>query len=607
MSKSIFQIFAVFILLSPVSGQELPSKPKPEADSKIERELISKAESLLTDIARNARELKNSENQILIRVAMAELLWKDHEKAARVLYQEALGNLRQALTPASDIEPEGDDVDERRLFYLRDRVLESLGQHDPLMARDLLRLSRAPLSSDTAPSDRPNSRINDDSDTRLELSFAAEMVDKNPTEALRVAKEALKEGYPYGLILLLSKLEQSEPQAARALAEEIVSKLRKEDFVSNSEAANLAIVLVQQAIFSTKVKDEELPNARKALLDPQTSREFVEFLVDAALKKQSGLGGMSLLMNLRSIIADLEELVPAKASLLKQKFEEIDKATGADTDSFNRFQEVSQSNDTKAMLEFAQKAPSEVRESIYSQVALLAWQQGDKAKANEIIKTKISNQSERRRLLASFQEQTIADLIRREEFSEARRLIEQIRSGEQRVAQLIELAAAVNNKGDKKAVVEILEEAQSLVTGKAKNATDLRAQVRIAEAYSAIDADRSFALFSSAFDQINELLRATALISNFGVLPMMIKDDEFVIESSSIIPYGFVTFSSRSIRTLAQTDFDKTKEMFDRLQRPEVRIAAYLFMARSILEPEPPAGDCTCPEELKKLESKTAK
>ena len=164
-----------------------------------------------------------------------------------------------------------------------------------------------------------------------------------------------------------------------------------------------------------------------------------------------------------------------------------------------------------------------------------------------------------------------------------------------------------SEKGDKKVVVEILEEAQGLVSGKARNANELRAQVRIAEAYSAAEADRSFALFSSSFDQINELLRATALIANFGVLPMMIKDDEFVIESSSIIPYGFATFSSGSIRTLAQTDFEKTKEMFDRLQRPEIRIAAYLFMARSILEPEPPAGDCTCPEELKKLKSETAK
>jgi hypothetical protein len=161
---------------------------------------------------------------------------------------------------------------------------------------------------------------------------------------------------------------------------------------------------------------------------------------------------------------------------------------------------------------------------------------------------------------------------------------------------LIKLAEAVTEKGDKKAVLEILQEAQGLMNSKARNKNELEAQLRIAEAYSAIDVDRSFALFSSAFDQLNDLLRATALIANFGGLPMTIKNDEFVIESSSIIPYGFATVSSRTIRTLALSNFDKTKEMFDRLQRPEVRIAAYLFMAKSILEPEPTMSDCTCPK-----------
>jgi hypothetical protein len=605
MSKSLFRIVALFILVSSASGQELASKTKPEQDSKTERKLITKAEALLAETVRNVQGLKNKENQIIARVAVADLLWKDHEKSARVLYGEALDNLRQALTLANDIEEESDD-DERSLQQLRDRVLESLGQHDPLMARDFLRLSRVPLGSDSAPSEKPNSPNRGDSDNRLEVMFAVEMVDKNPTEAVRVAKEALKEGYPHELISLLSKLKQNDPKAARALAEEIVGKLRKEDFVSNYEASSLAVALVQEAISSTKVKEGGPPSEQQALLDPQTSKEFVEFLVAAAFTKQSGPVGMSLLMNLQSINTELEELAPAQASLIKQKFEEISKASGAGADPFQGFQQALQTNDTKAMLELAQKAPREVREDMYSQAANLAWQQGDKAKANEIITTKISSPIVRHRLLANFQEQTIADLIGREEFGEARQLIGQVRSGEQRVAKLIELAAALTEKGDKKAALEILREAQGLMTGKARNRIELEAQLRIAEAYSAIDADRSFALIGSAFNQINELLTATALIANFGYSPIILKDDEFVIDSDSIFPYGFA-FSSRTIRTLAQADYEKTKEMFDRLERPEIRIAAYLFMSKSILEPEPTSDNCTCPEELKKLKNNTVK
>ena len=85
-----------------------------------------------------------------------------------------------------------------------------------------------------------------------------------------------------------------------------------------------------------------------------------------------------------------------------------------------------------------------------------------------------------------------------------------------------------------------------------------------------------------------------------------IRDDEFSIDGSFNNHY-LETLSAKDIRALALADFNKTREMFDRLQRPEIRIAADLLLARSILQPESQTDDCTCQERLKRLKRQSGK
>lgn len=604
MTKRFVHIFAVFVFLSSVSGQQLASEEPTPADSKAQQELNKKAESLLTEVTQHARGLRNKENQVLVRIAVADLLWKTDEAAARALFKEAFDTLRQPVNSMDDSQPEANESD-NSVSQLRKRLLQSLSRHDPLMARDLLRKDRPAVSSDaTKPNPAPSD--NGSSDTQLELSFATEMVNQDPSDALRIAREVLSEGYPYELISLLPKLAEKEPKLAQELALEIINKLRKEDLSSNFQALSMATSLAREAISSVQPRQEkEQTEKRTSFLDPQTSREFIQFLTEAALKKTAGQSGQPLLLSLQSMMEDLEQFAPAQASLLKERYSEMEKASNAGEDPYSRFQQLAETNDTKAMLEYAETAPREVRDSLYSQAASMAWQQGDKTKANEIINNKISNRLERSRLLLSFQDQAITDFIEKEEFLQARQLIAQIRSSEHRVQQLIELAAALTEKGNKQMALEVLQEAQGLMGSKARSEHELEAQLRIAGALSEFEVDRSFAMIGSAIDQINELIAATALISNFGSSRSMIKDDEFVVDSSFTIPFGFSSLSSRDIRTLAQVDFNRTREMFDKFQRPEIRIAAYLLMSGSILEPPRTLDHCTCQERLKKLKGET--
>jgi hypothetical protein len=599
MSKYILPILIVFVFLISASGQQLDSSPKAVEDSKAQQELSRKADALLFEIVQHARELKSRENQVLAIAAVADLLWKDHEAKARVLYKEAFDVLRH--TPDGEDESNSEVLESER--PLAGRLLESLGRHDPMMARDLLRETR---QSANPSSEAPQTTNDKSADTHLEMSLATKMVDQDPKEAVRIARQALEEGYPYELMSLLPKLAEKDPKAAKELAIAIINTLRKADFASNYEAAGLAVALVSEVISSAQVDMKEANGEKRTpLIDSQTAREFIEFITEAALKKRSRPSD-TLLMGLRSMIDGLEQFAPAQASLLKQRLQDMEKESVPDADPYTRFAQLAQTNDTKRMLEFVATAPREVRDGLYSEVASRVWEEGDKAKANEIINARISSASERSRLLTSFQQRTVAELLEKQEFVQARQLINQMLSTQDRVQQLIELAAATTEKGDKKTALEILHEAEALVPGKARKLYELEAQLKIAGALAEVDADRSFAIINSAIDQINELLTATALIASFDYSPSTIKDDEFAIDSSSTTRYGLSVFSSKYIRTLAQVDFNRTRDTFDRFQRPELRMNAYLLMAKSILEPEPSFDDCTCQERLMKLKSKPA-
>jgi len=610
MLKNTLPLLLLFVLFTSASAQQSTPKGQAPAESIAQEALKKKAEILLSEIAQQARRLKNKENQILMKIAIADLLWQDHQAAARSLYKEAFDNLHQTSNGVDAEEESPEDDREGSLSRLGERLLQSLGRHDPVMARELLRSTRATHPSDAAKSDVTTPSDDQSSDTRLELTFVTEMAERDPKEAARIARESLSQGYPYQLIPLLFKLAAKEPKLAQELALEVINKLRKENLNSNSEAMALAVSFIEEAIEAAK-EDKDIEPAQRppALLDTETTHALIEFVTDSALKNMKEATGSRtpLLMTLQPILGDLYQLAPAQASLLIGKFAEIEKANGrAADDPYQHFQQSSENGDTKAMLEAAGMAPRELRDSLYQQTATRAWEQGNTAEANEIINTKISNAFERRQVLTSLQEQTVMALIEKEQFVQARQMIAQIRPAESRAQQLTYLATAVAAKGDKKTAVELLQEAQSLITRKAKNESELSTQLRIAGAFAELDADRSFAIIGPIIDQINELIAATALTANFGMRIETIKDDEFSVEGSFNNRY-LETLSAKDIRALAQADFNKTQEMFDRLQRPEIRIAADLLLARSILQPDSQTDDCTCQQRLKRIRAKANK
>lgn len=616
MSKFIVCVLVNLVILSAAFGQS-PDKAQTGPDLKAQQELNKKALILLTETIQQSGQLKTRENQVLAKIALANLLWKHQEASARRLYREAFEIVREARDEVAEGDPDPFSI-ESNVFRFKAQLLQSIGAHDSEMAADLLRQIRNATRSDntkneTAPGDTTSAP--DDSvyeDTHVELALAIEAAEKKPEEALRVARNSLAEGYSYQLTSLLMKLAEKHHSMAGELAVEIGNKLRKSDFDASSEAGGIALFLVADAINSLQPpktgETKEEGETSAPLLPQQFAREFLEFIVDAALKKESSRSGSYLIYNLKSMAEELEAVAPAPAARLKQRFAELDKETvkqSPEASAAARLQELSETNDVDAILENARTAPPSMRDSFYSQAATTAWENGDQARANEIATKNISNALERNRLLVNFQERALMAVIASEQFDQARQMIARTRSSERRVGQLLNLAVVLNQKNDKKGALELLNEAHDSLPVKAGNSTELELQLSVARAFSEVDVERSFALHTSAIDQISELMEAFAKVADFTHSPISIKDNEFEIESYRTVP-GLGVLLSQEIKNLAETDFERTRRMFDRFPRPEIRVAAYLHMAQTILEPEE-KRDCTCEEMLKKKKQQSRK
>jgi hypothetical protein len=175
---------------------------------------------------------------------------------------------------------------------------------------------------------------------------------------------------------------------------------------------------------------------------------------------------------------------------------------------------------------------------------------------------------------------------------QTRQMLSRLRTNEERVRALTELATAASAKGDKKAALALLDEARSMVGNRAKNITQLSAQLQLARVYARLDPSRSLLILEPIIDQLNELIGAGALLGGF-FSEQFVKDDEIQLSAMNNFLSGFAGQFTGELKNLASADFDRTKAAADRFQRNEIRLMARLLIVQSILaaaNPQGPAG-----------------
>lgn len=576
-------ILLLLLLSSPVLAQQpdAPLPPQTDEQRKAKQELEQKALMLLEDVVKDSESYKNAENRIRVRALAANVLWEHDEARARILFKEAMTSLADLLKDQDSVDnsdnPKMGDAPQR----LRREFLQMLAQRDPKLARDFMRATRPqPTQSDDARSAMP--------DQTIEVGLAMQLIETDPKQALEMAEENLSRGLSYELPQLLLALREKDPQAAAKLASEVVTKLRAEKLDSSHIARQVAVSLLRDGAQTSEGEGGSSP----PLLDQQTLRELADMLLTEALRPAST--SPELLSSLHEMMPVVEKYAPARVAQLKRKAPPIATTPATFTSSegetsevpqnlgWDKYQPVYETGSVDELLEAAPKAPQGMREMLYQRAVEKLMAEGEVERARQVVTERVKDPGQRKEMLAQLDQMAAFKAAEQGKIEQTRKLLATLRTNEERLMLLAQLATGAAARGDKKVALQLLDEARGMMGARAKNFTQLGAQLTIARAYAPLDASRSLAILEPVVDQLNELLAAAVVLGGF-MTEEFIKDDEIMMEPLAMISTEFIGSYASDVKALARADFDRTKALADRFLRDEIRTIARLLVAQSIL------------------------
>ena len=531
--QPLISLLAITLLLfssSFVAAQTTSASPEEtgtgEGRRNASKELEKKALDMLDDVIAQSQSLRLAENRAYIHALAADLLWPHDEKRARGLFKTAMRELI-ALTNAID----SSDPNYMGLMQvpatLRQEMLPLVAQHDPQLALEFLRATRRP-------SQYPGQA---DQEAWLELNIAGQIAAKDPKQALQIAEDSLNKGLSPGLANLLGQIQDRD--AATTLAGEIISHLHTENLATDQNAATLAVNLLQTLrVTNNTPSSVAVNNGGGAIVDDSVRRELFDIVVTAALSAPTGRAAngdtRQILFNtLQSMMPDVERYEPSQVAALRRQAAAFDRSLDPQTRMWNDYNNLVQNGSVDALLEAAAKAPPEMRYYYYQQAANKALNDGDEARARQIINDNISDPAQRNQMLANFDQQKLWNATNQGKLEEARQLLSRLRTNEERIGVLVQWAATANAKGDHKSALQFLDEARGMLGSRAKNFNQLQAQLQLAGAYAPLAPARSFEIIEPGIDQLNELIAAAAVLEGFG--QDNFKDDELAVHGGTMM------------------------------------------------------------------------
>jgi hypothetical protein len=593
-----------------------------EQQQKERAALEEKALNLLDQVIGEAQSLKLPENRVRIQFTAADLLWERQEARARALFSAAAAGIAEMM--------QGIDSNDRQYFQLiqvpsqlRQELLTAAARRDAPLAYELLRATRQLAPPQNAPNG-PNFRWQDQ-ELNLELNLLAQMAATDPRLALQNAEEMLDKGqFPNSLAKLLAQLQLKDKDAAGKLAEKLLKRLRQDTMLANQEAGSLALNLLRlgprPAETPSNSPQTNLNNSGQ-LLNESAFRELMESVIATALNatprtaaaqqrgpaarlgpgnlrsgQQNVPGGQQsapstqdsaqiaqdnarrLLTGLQPLLPYVDKYLPARAPAVRQKLGEV----GGRMDpraAFGDLNNLMRQGSVDELLQAASTAPPGMQGVVYQQAAMKALNEGNTERARQIA-TEHLDQGQRNQVLQAVERQQAVQAAAAGNIEEAQQQLARLRSDEQRVNWLTQMATAAAQKKNEKLAAQLLEEARNLVSRRAENYQQLEARLRVVRAYAGIDPARGFELLESGIDQLNELLPAAAALSGFEV--RIFKDGEFPLQGGSQLS-NMITRYGQELTRLARSDFERAQTVADKFQRAEPRIQARLSIVRGVL------------------------
>lgn len=513
---------------------------------------------LLDTIAGEIPSLRNPGNRVYLTSAVADLLWTQDEKRARGLFEIAK---QEMVAAAANLEP-GDQQSYNAFETFQQRrreCIDRIARHDPSLAVAFLRATRPP--------ERSTDNNQQANETSLELHLAGLVAAEDPEQALRLGREALRKGVSYPLIQLISQLSANNKDLAQTLHREIVDRLKTDELQQNHDAANAAWNLLYA--FQPPQANED------------THRELVEILANVVLAAGSKPGhGQNYYGQFPSLMPQVEKYAPARVPMLLELFQSMKRNVDPNARMYQELSETTQRGTVEDVLALASRYGPESQAQIYQQAAWKALSGGDINRARQIITDLVADPAQRRQMIEQLDNQLLWNSVSQNKIAEVRQLLIKVRSVEQRVQILVNLAGNMANKGDQKQALELLAEAKAILDSSPVNLARFTAQLQLAQGYSSIDARQSVALMQPIVAQINQLVAAAVVLDGFE--NRYLQDGEWMKPGYTSLG-NLVNSTQQNLGMLALRDVAGARSLAGQFERPEIRLMAQLEIAQTLL------------------------
>ena len=611
----------------PVSAQETPAaQPSAEeVEKKAERE--KNAYRLLDQVIDEAQSLRLTENRVRIQINAADMLWDPNQARARSLFSMAAEGVAelartQVATQNRRFQPPSGDANgfimqggigppNMRSFQLRQELVLAAARHDAALAYQLLAATKPPASAQPA-ADQRGPRANMSADENLEQQLLGRIAALDPKMAAQNAEQILDKGqFPATLAEVINQLRKQDPEAADKLADKTLKKIQAANLLSNTEAAGLVQSLLR--LGPRPAGETPDPNAntqstgRLPVLEQSAYVELLSTVVDAALKatpptqnqrthatpRARGAvrqppqppsdaqieynNARRLLVGLQMVMPMVDQYVPAKAALLRQKVTELGMPTP--TLSMNQTLSSNQGEPTAdALVQAAATAPQQMQTRLYTQAAYKALQDGDTERARQIANDHLQNTA-RDNVMKQIDFRELAKKAEGARVEDVRQAVARLQTDNEKVDLLIQVAGEAQTSNPKLAL-QLLEDARQITNRRATAYQHFEQQLKVAHAFATIDPSRSFEILDPGISQINELLGAAALLSGFEI--NMFRDGEMAIQGGNGLT-NMVTRFGQELALLARSDFERSDTLAGRFQFPEARIITRMSIVQGLL------------------------
>ena len=396
----------------------------------------------------------------------------------------------------------------------------------------------------------------------------------DPAAALKLARSSLSRGISWNVIAFLNPLYQKDASAAQSFYQEIVAKIKDENIGRSPDLANNAWNILNS--FQPPQADED---TYRDLLN-----STLGYVLTANRETQTGMTmAQNFYYQLERIKPLVEKYTPARAAELRDWSRGVERTLDPQMKMYQDLRKVSENGTVDDMLALAGKYPPEFQNLLYQNAAWKALNNGDAAKAKEIIEM-VPDPVQRRQMLEQLENQAANALEGNNKIVEARRLADKAKTIDRKIEILIRTAGELTASGDKKGSLDLLNEAKALVASTPQSAAQMNAQLRLAQAFIKADSDQSFALLQPLVMKVNELVSAAVLLD--GIDFQYLKDGEWQMPGTGNLG-GLVYSLDQAVATLAQTDFDHARTLADQIERPEMRVLMEIDLAQTALGIKP--------------------